>query len=58
MSRQHLFRYVGEAAFRWNRKEPVVSDEGDKTGRYERQHAKLALAEGFRYAVGAELRCT
>ena len=56
MSRRHLFRYVGEAACRWNRKEPVESPDGDFTGEYARQHPVAALNELFGHAAGVELR--
>lgn len=39
MSRKHLYRYIGEAACRWNRKEELESEEGDPTGEFVRVRA-------------------
>lgn len=58
MSRQHLFRYVGEAACRWNSKEEVENQHGDKTGEFVRKHGKWAVADLLVHACGVELRRT
>ena len=58
ISRQHLFRYVGEAACRWNSKEEVENQLGDKTGEFVRKHGKWAVADLLVHACGVELRRT
>ena len=56
MSLLHLYRYVGETACRWNRKDELENEDGEPTGVFVRQHAQLAISEMLRHALGVELR--
>lgn len=58
MSGQHLFRYVGETACRWNRKDELENEDGEPTGVFVRQNAQLAISEMLGHALGVELRRT